>query len=726
MRSKNLLFVGVAGICAVALIFWWQGREGPERHVNTERDPRPFIRLSVSRNAATGSITIRDSAVVETAAQLLTGQGGHYVVLDGPTGVITAAPFTFPETIVEEFGYGELTASREIRLVSQDVMVFLPYAPTATGLRILDMQGETVAELAESVLRAHATTQIASAAVNPWTALRAMIAPVAYAATPADDLRADFPHIFFPINVSGLSAKHQESVEQVEVLDDYWATALREALTDLSDRSPVLFGSIASLAIVSYADGGAVVVPSCENMIVGARGGSTVGNHIVINTISFQPFLLPEDLITDYSDGTDDLPGEDYHDLINSVRTTPERVRQHISHESGHAFFNLTDDKSGVHEPSTETLPADVLEHVNAVRQMLSPWADILSGTWKILHNTATIASDVYGPYAGAEYRCNYPTDSIAQKAGFAESYGAKDELEDFSTYIEQFYLSEPPAICQQFNGLTNEIPPESVLAFAKLNFMLGLQVISETDYLQCVQNADPAKNEGFRIGNKNFTDDLKAGILKRPETKAGSAIRGTRFAVMGKTDGLQAMIKTYSPPLVQMYDLSALAAVAEALGSAAPPAGLTSPVGPPLAVDMSANMFWRPANPVRFFKMSKTLGWLTPYIFGRFAKVGGRGYEGLNMITYQPTGNLSTIELTQKTRISASCASMLNCTSGSFIVITSYTSTLKKGYAFFVRMDDWMGRSKRNKEETIADFAKSEDEEGPIVFDLIWFRVED
>ena len=475
----------------------------------------------------------------------------------------------------------------------------------------------------------------------------------------------------------------------------------------------MLFGAIASLAIVSYADGGVSVVQSCENMIVGIRGASTVGNHIVINTISFQPFLLPEELITDY------------HDLINSVRTTPEQVRQHISHESGHAFFNLTDDKSGFHDPSTETLPADVLEHVNAVRQMLSPWADILSGTWKTLHNTATIASDVYGPYAGAEYKCDYPTDSIAQKAGFAETYGAKNELEDFSTYIEQFYLPEPPVVCAQFSGLTNEIPPESVLAFAKLNFMLGLQVISETDYLQCVQNADPAKNEGFRIGNKNFTDDLKAGILKRPETKAGSTIRGTRFAVMGKTDGLQAMIKTYSPPLVQTYDSSIGSLAAEAMGSAAPP-GLPSSVGLPLAVDTSANMFWRPANPVRFFKMSKTLGWLTPYIFGRFGKVGGRGYEGLNMITYQPTGNLSTIELTRKTRISASCASMLNCTSGSFIVITSYTSTLKKGYAFFVRMDDWMGRSKRNKEEDIADFAKSEDEEGPIVFDLIWFRVED
>ena len=173
----------------------------------------------------------------------------------------------------------------------------------------------------------------------------------------------------------------------------------------------------------------------------------------------------------------------------------------------------------------------------------------------------------------------------------------------------------------------------------------------------------------------------------------------------MGKTDGLQAMIKTYSPPLVQLYDTGA-----------PPPLPSGQPI--PLAGDTSANMFWRPANPVRFFRMSATLGWLTPYIFGRVGKVSGRGYEGLNMITYQPTGNLSPIELTRRTRISAR--------SGAFIVITSYTSTLKKGYAFFVRIDDWLGRSKRNKEETIADFTKSEDEEGPIIFDLIWFRVED
>ena len=708
MRSRYLVSVGVAGACAVALVFWWLGRQSPERAVATERDPRPFIRLSVSRNAATGTIAIKDSAVVNTAAQLLTGQGGHYVVLDGPTGVLTAAPFTFPTDMVEEFGDGELTASREVRLASQDVMVFLPYSSDATGLRILDIHGETVAELAESVLRTHATTQIASATVTPWRALRSMIVPVTYAAAPADDLRAAFPHIFFPTNVSGLSVTHQGSVEQVEVLNDYWATALHEALDAMAASSPILLGSIASIAIVDFADGGASVISTCAGMIVGIRGASTVGNQIVINAKWFQPFSLPED-------GNYEL---------DFSRTTPQRVRQNLGHESAHAFSNLIDDESGNHEPNTETLPADVLEHVNAVRQMLSPWTEILSGTWRTLHNTATIASDVYGSYAGADYKCAYPTNSVAQAAGFASSYGAKNELEDFATHVELFYTPESPAICQLFNGLTDEIPRESVLAFAKLNLMLGLQVISETNYLQCVQNADPAKNEGFQIGNKNFTDDLKAGILKRPEEKDGSIFQGTRFAVMGKTDGLQAMIKLYSPPLVQLFDEEF-------------PIETSAGLPVELAFDEEtgefANIFWRPANPVRFFKMSKTLGWLTPYLFGRVSKVGGRGYEGLNMITYQPTGNLSAIELTRKTRISADCASLdaslaplVTCTSGAFVVMTSYTPTLKKGYAFFVRMDDWMGRSKRNKEETISDYAESEDEEGPIVFDLIWFHVKD
>ena len=111
-------------MCAVALVLWWLGRESPEREVATERDPRPFIRLSVSRNAATGTIAIKDSAVVKTAAQLLTGLGGHYAVLDGPTGVLTAAPFTFLKEMIKEATAGNITESRLVHLEEQDVIVF--------------------------------------------------------------------------------------------------------------------------------------------------------------------------------------------------------------------------------------------------------------------------------------------------------------------------------------------------------------------------------------------------------------------------------------------------------------------------------------------------------------------------------------------------------------------------------------------------------------------------
>ena len=510
-----------------------------------------------------------------------------------------------------------------------------------------------------------------------------MVVPVAHAATPVDDLRVAFPHIFFPTDVSGLSAVHQGSVEQVEVLDDYWASTLNDILSDMSARSPILFGSIGSIAVAQYIGEGATPVTLCEGMVLGIRRGSAVGNQIVINATSFQPFALP--------DNTDDMTDpstsvEDYD--IDFERPSPQSVRKTMIHESVHAFHRLVDDTS--QHLVKENLPADVLDHVNTVRKELGPWADVLSDTWQRLHGTATIASDNYKGYAGANYKCEYPDVQSAVQAGFAREYGATNHFEDFATYMELFYDEEVPAasseVCQQFSGLTDEIPRESVLAFAKINFQRGLSMISEADYLECVQNADPAKNVGFTIGNKNFTSDLKAGVLRSPGASSESQAatdRGTRFAVMGKTDGLQAMIKTYSPSKTSSEE------------------GFSS------------------TNPIRFFRLSPTLGWMTQYMFRRPFKTDvPKGFESLNMITYQPT-NGGTIELTRKTRISAQA-------SGAFILVTNNEPGLTKGYAFFVQMDDWMGRSKRHKEETISDFAKSEDPEGPVIFDLIWFRVED
>ncbi|MCP4950416.1 MAG: hypothetical protein GY922_01010 [Proteobacteria bacterium] len=687
MRSKNQLLVGVACACAVALVFFWPGRDGSDGHLDIERDPRPFIRLAVSRNATTGDITIKDSAIVETAAQLLTSQGGHYAVVDGPTGVITATPFAFPETMIEEFAAGDITDSRLVRLKEQDLIVFLPYAPGIEGVRILNILGETVAELPASVVGALVATQTAALSARHWDTLSSMIVPVAHAATPIDDLRAAFPHILFPTDVSGLSATHQASVEQVEVLDDYWASILSDILTEMSARSPVLLGSIASLAVVHRADYGGKPVSLCgDGMIMGRWGGSAVGNQIVINASWFQPFAIP---VSSDDDEAEAFSIFDFYDEIDFERTPSQHVRKNLIHESAHAFHRLMDDDVG-NDLVKENLPADVLNHVNTVREALGPYPGVLSDTWRRLHKTATIVSDNYKQYAGANYKCDYPDVQSAVKAGFARPYGGSKHPEDFATYMELFYDDEVPAasseVCQQFSGLTDEIPRESVLAFAKINFQRGLNLISEADYLDCVQNADPAKDVGFKIGDKNFTGGLKAGVLRASGTSSASqstVAKGTRFAVMGKADGLRAMIKTYDP-------------------------SKTTDTGPVSTT-----------NPIRFFRLSPTLGWMTPYMFSRASRNDApRGFEALNMITYQPTSG-GKIELTRKTRISAQA-------SGAFILVTNNEPDLKKGYAFFVQMDDWMGRSKRHKEETIGDFARSEDDDGPVIFDLIWFRVED
>ena len=96
-------------------------------------------------------------------------------------------------------------------------------------------------------------------------------------------------------------------------------------------------------------------------------------------------------------------------------------------HESAHAFHRLVDDTS--QHLVKENLPADVLDHVNTVRKELGPWADVLSDTWQRLHGTATIASDNYKGYAGANYKCEYPDVQSAVQAGFAREYGATNHF---------------------------------------------------------------------------------------------------------------------------------------------------------------------------------------------------------------------------------------------------------------------------------------------------------
>ena len=747
MRSKQTLFIGLAGLFAIAVALWWLSGEGVVRETRqplVERAPVPFVRLSVTRNTASGVVGIRHSALVETGVALLTGQGGHYVVLDGPDGVLAAAPFSFPTQIVEEFSREDSTESFEIDLVDQDVIVYVPYVSDAVGVRILDTQGVTVAQLSERELDTLAAAQDATAIVKGWDAVRSTISPVVHAASASDELRADFPHILFPTFMGQLAVGAQGRVDEIINidLDDYWAPLLHDLLTELSHRSPALLGSLASVAVVEYApsngfrygleDGGDGEIWQVQ--------GTAYGNQIILNAHSRAGTQdLFDDPFEQFMLGGCDPSSEGDCEGMSTFFPPPDFipdvmprhiVRKVLAHEAVHAFNSVVDERSNVKK---ESLPDDVLAHVNTVRELLSPWNFILSGTWRSLHNTARMVSSVYGEYAGPNYSTQYPTIEQAVRAGFKRRYGAKNNLEDLATYVETFYDRTPldHPVCQQFTELTDDIPREQVLHFAKLNFMRGLGIISETAYSECVQDADPATHEGFRIGDKNFTDDLKAGILGRPDGQEGSQILGTRFAVMGKTAGLQAMIKTYSPPLVQFTLLDDALGGFGAVPNIPLPTGVDGSSNTPIAVPgetQGSAMVWRPANPIRFFKLSTTLGWMTPYILGRPGKVGARGYEGLNMVTYQPTIG-SGIELTRKTRISRKtvCAEdHPNCGAGGFIVVTNYTPGLTKGYAFFVQMEDWLGRSKRRPEESIGDFAMSTDPEGPVVFDLIWFRVED
>ena len=72
------------------------------------------------------------------------------------------------------------------------------------------------------------------------------------------------------------------------------------------------------------------------------------------------------------------------------------------------------------------------------------------------------------------------------------------------------------------------------------------------------------------------------------------------------------------------------------------------------------------------------------------------QGFKRLNLLTWQPTNPNSDAELATMTRIST----------GGFVLVVNFMAGQTKGYAFFVELDDWMGRRR-------------------AVLDLVWFRLE-
>ena len=107
--------------------------------------------------------------------------------------------------------------------------------------------------------------------------------------------------------------------------------------------------------------------------------------------------------------------------------------------------------------------------------------------------------------------------------------------------------------VCQQFSGLTDEVPREKLLPFAKLNFLRALQLVQESDYEARVQNVDPANNVGFSLSDDDYDQGLKASVLEyEPGVSDLGGVPGSRFVVLGATSSARAMlqIRGRRPPL--------------------------------------------------------------------------------------------------------------------------------------------------------------------------------
>ena len=637
MPEKIRIFAGAGLLAVLALAGVWllngPGLSGPSGPVG-DGEVRPYLRLAVSRDAGSATLDIAQVWLVETPVRPLTAPGGYYAVLDGPEGALSAVPFAFAAEAVEEYQDQDVVLYDTVNLALQSVMVFLPYEPDAVGVRVLDAAGATVAEIDDAAFDDATASHRLSPLSRAWARARSIVAPTAHAAS-LIDLQVSFPHILFPQAEGDLSFWHQHSpnstVTAVVPIDDYWATALHDALSELSVKSPLLFGSLGSVAIVDYDAGGIATTATCDgNPVQGIRRGDTKGNHITINARG---------------------------DIRGGLNTAAQ-LRSTLVHESTHAFNNLIDSGTSV---TPENLPTDILEKVNDIRANLGDIPNALTLTWVQLHGTAKLVYMGYGDYEGSQARCVYSDDSSAVAAGFASWYGATSYKEDFATYVQVFYdsaqsLGSDP-VCQQFSGLTDEVPREKLLPFAKLNFLRALGLVLESDYESCVQNADPASEEGFHIPDERYDQGLKASVLEyEPGVSDLGGVPGSRFVVLGATSSAQAMlqIRGRRPPL-------------------------NSPIG--------------------FHRLDETAGWATPYRGFSYQKENDLpiGMSGRNYLSWQSTQTSGRIELVQNTRIST----------GGFVLIVSDTPELTKGYAFFVIMDDWLGRRR-------------------AVLDLVWFRLED
>lgn len=563
---------------------------------------REYLRFMARHDTATGRVELLRPARVNTPVSPLTGPGGFYAVLDGPAGVLSAVPFSFSTEVTREIWKDDNVAfGEDTTTVNPSVVVYVPFDVKATSLRVLNSAGQSVASVDSAALAAlQPPAPRASRTPSLVDRMAAAIVPRLHAAPL--ELELAFPHITFVTSADELSSTHRAKISAVEPYDNSIVPKLYEALSSLD---PLLLGSIGSIAVVTYPNGGVATNTACGGAPVsGIEHGSTVGNEIMLN-------------VQDTARG-----GALFGVSAAQLSST-------LVHEAVHAFHNLVDWPWG----GGENLPVDVKTHVDDVRDNLGHLFNALTDVWQQLQDTARIAHSGYGNYIGSQWQCIYASEAGAVKAGFAKPYGSKSIKEDVATYVQ--VLADPNVspsslpVCQQFSGLTNSVPRDKMLPFAKLNFLRGIGLISESDYEACVQDADPADQHGFMMGGDNYSQGLKAAALD-VAADVLSQVPGSRFVVLGRSSSDEAKMQIYARP--PFYSL------------------------------------------VGFHRLDNTWGWLT--------QLTGRKNRR-NMLTVQPSNPSGAIERVRKTQIST----------GGFALIVNNTQAQSKGYPFYVKMEDWMTR---------------------------------
>jgi hypothetical protein len=430
-----------------------------------DRDPAPYVKVVLTRDAATGRVEVDSATAVESVGERVAGAYQYFVVAYAGDEVRSATTLSFPEFGTREWidGDGRPVRSDTIPISTATSAALTPYSRELTRIDVIDRNGEVVATIDASDVR--------SAVARPpsWLVREAL----------ASNIVATIQHIQIEADLAALPSEYWSEelasednplVQGLEAPGDDLIGPLTVALNRLP---PVLFGVISRISIANYENEGTTcdAAGNCSQV-----GGDTYGNNLLLNAALFDDQV---------------------------------QLNQTVAHEAVHCFHEYLKTTGAV---NFDNLPPGVEQAADEARGRLLNTN--ISAVLARLQSTAMIADDIYRDYAGDAWNTTY-TGASPVTDGFVAAYASKNPREDLAELAALFVGDDfaDHAYCSQFDGLDKEIPSHNVLAFAKLNFVRALGLIEEGQYAACVRNADPADAELISMGSREFSGDLEEGF---------------------------------------------------------------------------------------------------------------------------------------------------------------------------------------------------------------------